>query len=181
VYHYDVRKGERSDPGFSEDELIETYSYIVRRIARQFYLAGGYSEDLVQEGMVGLLSAIRSYDEARGVPFEAYASLCVRRRIISAVRLYSKNEPVAAIIEEETGGEEPGIEQSIIDREGASELIRQLPEILSGLEQRVLDLYLEGTTYNRIAETLGISVKSVDNAVQRTRKKLMNLIRNQLS
>jgi RNA polymerase sporulation-specific sigma factor len=174
------------DASLSEEELVLRYARLVRSCARPYFLAGGDSEDLIQEGMLGLLSAIRSFDEARGVRFEAYAELCVRRRIISAVRKASLrfrgNSDVPLETQLLAESEIPGAyllrdpEELVIARESVRELAGGIGDSLSRLESTVLGLYLDGYTYGEMSAKIGKPYKSVENAIQRIRRKLAFLI-----
>ncbi|NLB29653.1 MAG: sigma-70 family RNA polymerase sigma factor [Clostridiales bacterium] len=165
----------------SEEELVAKYARLVRACARPYFLIGGDGEDLIQEGMLGLLSAIRNYDKTRGARFETYAELCVRRRIISAVRAYAlrhdgKDElPLEShlLAEKKVPGayllRDP--EELVIARERVRELTDGIESSLSKFETTVLRLYLEGYTYTEMSGILGKPYKSVENAISRIRKK----------
>lgn len=172
----------------AENELAARYSRIVRACARPFFLAGGDSEDLTQEGMLGLLSAIREYDPESNASFKTYAELCIKRRLISAVRSASRmkhaplNEGVSLdeILSEEA---QPGSaysgesfrrvpEEQVLARESTNDFISSVSRYLSDFEVTILTHYLDGLSYNEIASMTGRSLKSVDNAVQRIRHKL---------
>jgi len=172
----------------SEEALVSEYAKLVRACARPYFLAGGDSEDLIQEGMLGLLSAIRTYDPEKGAKFSTYAEFCVRRRIYSAIKLASGNKhtPLNSYISLESSQlDESGAqsvyflrvpEDFVIAREQAGEVERLLYGALSRFESGVLELYLEGMSYKDMAVQLGKSDKSVDNAVQRIRKKLSQIL-----
>jgi len=173
----------------AEDALAERYSRLVRICARPYFLAGGDSEDLTQEGMLGLLSAIREYDGARGdAAFKTYAELCIRRRLLSAIRSASRQKHIPlneGISFEDAYSDEsqfspawsPQVfhrvpEEQVLARESADEFFHTYSRCLSKFENRILRLYLDGLSYRAIAEELSRPVKSVDNAVQRIRRKL---------
>ena len=172
----------------AEEALVSEYAQLVRVCARPYFLAGGDSEDLIQEGMLGLLSAVRTFDPAKGVKFATYAEFCVRRRIYSAIRSASgyKHTPLNSYISLES----PQIDESntqsayflrdpedfVIARERAGEVEKLLFGALSRFESGVLELYLDGMSYKDMAVRLGKSSKSVDNAVQRIRKKLAQIL-----
>ena len=172
----------------AEERIISEYSRVVRACARPYFLAGGDSEDLIQEGMLGLLSAVRTFDPAKGVKFATYAEYCVRRRIYSAIRTASgqKHTPLNSYISLESPQLDESNTQSayflrdpedfVIARESAGEVERLLYGALSRFESSVLELYLEGMSYSEMAASLGKSNKSVDNAVQRVRKKLSQIL-----
>ena len=172
----------------AEDELAERYVRLVRVCARPYFLAGGDSEDLTQEGMLGLLSAIREYDGATAVPFRAFAEVCIRRRIYSAIKSASrlKHTPLNDGISLETAFEEvhpserpyPAVdfrrvpEEQVLARESANEFLNTFSRCLSPLERNILPLFLDGLSYRAIAQSCGKDEKAVDNAVQRIRRKL---------
>ena len=173
----------RGDPE-AEEQLVKRYAVTVRVCARPYFLAGGDSEDLIQEGMLGLLSAVRHFDPGRDVTFKTYAEHCIVARLMTAVRTASrfKHRPLNDSISFESPEfNEKQIlsashlrdpEELVITRELTEEVYSALIEKLSALERAVLDLYLEGVSYSDIAARTGKSVKSVDNAVQRIRRKL---------
>jgi len=165
----------------AEEELVGRYSRLVRICARPLFLAGGDSEDLIQEGMVGLLHAMRTYDPERQAQFRSYAEVCIRSRLLSAVRAAGrdKHSPLNHYVSLETPlfdtaasiqGDNP--EDMLIDREIRNERLSALKDQLSGFEAKILRLYLGGLSYGEIARQIGRSAKSVDNAVQRIRRKL---------
>lgn len=168
----------------AEEQLIKRYSQTVRVCARPYFLVGGDSEDLTQEGMFGLLSAVRSFDPKRDVTFKTYAERCIDLRLITAIRTASrfKHRPLNDSVSLDSPEfDERQIlsrgflrdpEELVITRELTDELQNALTESLSRLERTVLALYLEGLSYTDIAVRTGRSVKSVDNAVQRIRHKL---------
>lgn len=175
----------------AEDALAARYSQLVRVCARPYFLAGGDSEDLTQEGMLGLLSAIREYKPSQGVPFKAYAELCIQRRIFSAIKSASrlKHTPLnsGVSLEDAFGSESarPGTyaaldlrrtpEEQVLARERTDEFFQTFSRCLSPFEQKILHLYLEGQSYCSMAAASGHSEKAVDNAVQRIRRKLSRI------
>jgi RNA polymerase sporulation-specific sigma factor len=182
-----LRLASGGDPA-AEECLAERYSRLVRICARPLFLAGGDSEDLIQEGMFGLLSAIRQYDPAEGASFKTYAEVCIRRRLYSAVKTASRlkhlplNDGLSLddILSEESQTQlaaNPDAfrrtpEEQVLARESKLELYKTFAQKLSRLEKEVLALYLDGLSYDEIASKTGRDVKSVDNAVQRIRRKL---------
>jgi len=168
----------------SEEALVSEYAWLVRACARPYFLAGGDSEDLIQEGMLGLLSAIRTYNPDKGAKFTTYAEFCIRRRIYSAIKLASGNKhtPLNSYISLESSQFDESDTQSayflrvpedkVIAREQAGEVEKLLYGALSRFESGVLELYLDGMSYKDMAVRLGKSDKSIDNAVQRIKKKL---------
>lgn len=183
----------KSGDADAEEELIARYSIVVRAKARACFLVGGDSEDLIQEGMIGLVSAIRSFSPDGGAAFRTYAELCIKRRLYSAIRAsYSKKN---VSIDDCLSLESPffdknqadtlndlhhtfqrGPEDEIIDREITDTFWDDFRACLSKLEAEILGFYLKGLSYQEIASKINRPVKSVDNAVQRVRKKLTQFI-----
>ena len=175
----------------AEEALAERYVRSVRICARPLFLAGGDSEDLIQEGMLGLLSAIRQYDPTANVPFKTYAELCINRRLYSAVRSASRLKhlplnngvPLDSILSEESQPQATSYpeanrritEEQVLARESEKELHSAFSQYLSGFEAKVLQLYLSGLSYAEMAAQTHKSEKSIDNAVQRIRRKLARL------
>lgn len=178
----------------AEEALAERYSRLVRACARPYFLHGGDSEDLIQEGMLGLLSAMREYSADKGASFKTYAEICIRNRIQTAIRTAArkKHEPLNAGVsldeilsdESQTLGSQliqRSPEEQVLARETEKEFISAYSRRLSKLEARVLNLYLDGLSYQEMAAELGRDIKAVDNAVQRIRKKLASLPSGELS
>ena len=159
----------------AETVLTARYSSFVRACANKYASRCPWSaEDFSQEGFLGFLNAVRTFDKSRGVTFRAYVGVCITRRIISSMK---KNMP--------QGGKEDFCEESenvvdsdklpeevLIEKETEGELYRKMFSLLSGMEQKVFTLYLQGKTYGEISEIMDIPLKSADNAMQRVRKKL---------
>lgn len=167
------------------EQVMRSASRLVKAVAHRYVLSGGDTEDLLQEGMLALLNALRTFDAARGVPFAGYAAVCIDRRICSAVRAAhaQKHAPLNSAVSlpslEEgqlnlSSNENP--ETLVIGMEARKELRQQLFATLSTLEARVLSLYLDGYSYHEIAAQLGKTAKSIDNAMQRIRKKAAQLL-----
>ena len=173
----------------AEEALVMRYNRLVRVCARPYFLAGGDSEDLIQEGMVGLLNAIREYDPGKGSSFRTYAETCIRNRILSAIRAAArdKHTPLNHYVSYETplldgntdsyplsASRQPqqNPEDMLISREERRERLGTLKGQLSGFEAQILDLYLRGLSYVEIASEVDRSPKAVDNAVQRIRRKV---------
>lgn len=173
----------------AEETLVLRYSRLVRVCARPFFLAGGDSEDLIQEGMLGLLSAIRGFVPEREAAFRTFAERCIRNRIISAVRtagggkhsplnnyvslepsLFLANQDAAPLSAAYRRPDNP--EDVVIRQEDLKNLEETIQNQLTELEAQVLTRYLEGASYAEIAEEVQRSTKSVDNAVQRIRRKI---------
>jgi len=179
----------------SEESMVLRYARLVRICARPYFLVGGDSEDLIQEGMVGLLSAIREFSPERNVAFRTFAELCIRRRMISAIRMAAgdKHTPLNTYVSFElslfvgsqefssfgealTRQENP--EDLIISQEKLRTLTRLIRGQLTELEQSILGYYLNGLSYVSIAKEVNRPTKSVDNAVQRIRRKVARQIQS---
>lgn len=160
----------------AEEELVKRYFRQVRVCARPYFLAGGDSEDLIQEAMFGLLKAIREFDPKHDARFKTFAEVCIRNRIRSAVTnaARSKHAPLNDSVPFESPmlGSGASPEELYIIREEEAERLTRLGERLSSLECEVLKLFLLGLSYQEISEQVGRSIKSVDNAVQRIRRKV---------
>lgn len=171
----------------AEEFLVSRYSRLVRVCARPLFLAGGDSEDLIQEGMLGLLSAIRTYKKEKDASFRTYAEICIRRRLLSAVRAAArdKHSPLNNSVSFETplfdtagylSFQKENPEDVLIGKEEWKERLTVLKDQLSKLEASILQLYLSGLSYTEIAYRIGRPQKSVDNAVQRIRRKVAHQI-----
>ena len=161
----------------AENFLLKKYKDFVRSKARAYFLVGGDSDDLIQEGMIGLLGSVYGYDPDEGVRFETFATVCISNRIKSAVRnqLRSKHMPLNGYVDiddVEISDDMSDPQTMIIMQERFEDLSESIEKKLTDLEKDVLRLHIGGHNYSSIAEMLSISVKSVDNALQRARKKL---------
>ena len=164
------------------DYLLEKYKGLVRQKARTLFLIGGEPEDLIQEGMIGLYKALRDFREDRETSFRVFAGLCIDRQLYTAVQSSNRLKNLALNTSVSLDQEEEQLEDAnqalspeniLIDRENVMALEETIERRLSPLEKKVLDLYLEGAGYQEIGKKLGRSTKSVDNALQRIRKKVM--------
>ena len=170
----------------AEERLVTRYYGLVRSCARPLFLAGGDSEDLIQEGMFGLIQAIREYDGGKAASFRTFAEVCIRNRLYSALRAAArdKHTPLNQSVPLDTpffdGNSYPlGMlrvssadpEKLVIDRDHVAEMLENTRKQLSEFEAKILGFYLDGLSCQEIAETVGKSPKSVDNAVQRVRRK----------
>ena len=173
--------------------LLDKYKNFVRTRARSYFLIGADHEDIVQEGMIGLYKAIRDYNPEKLTTFRAFAELCVKRQIITAIKTatrqkhYALNSYVSLnkpLYDEESDrtlldvleGRVTNPEDLYISQEDLSHIETQIDSMLSDLEQQVLQCFLDGSSYQEIAEELGRHVKSIDNALQRIKKKLTKLL-----
>ena len=178
------------------DYLMVKYKSMVRKKARAMYLLGGENEDLIQEGMIGLIKAVRDFDETQKTSFSSFAELCVSRQMYSAIEasnrkkhlplnsyvsLYEDSEQVGEgrslpLIDTIESSKENDPEVLYFGKEYTEVFAEQLKELLSPLENHVLYLHLMGTDYRTIAELLGKSPKSVDNALQRIKTKAQKIL-----
>lgn len=178
------------------DYLMVKYKSMVRKKARAMYLLGGENEDLIQEGMIGLIKAVRDFDVTQKTSFSSFAELCVSRQMYSAIEasnrkkhlplnsyvsLYEDSEEVGEgrslpLIDTIESSKENDPEALYFGKEYTEAFAEQLKELLSPLENHVLYLHLMGTDYRTIAELLGKSPKSVDNALQRIKTKAQKIL-----
>ena len=171
----------------AEEILVSRYTRLVRTCARPYFLAGGDSEDLTQEGMVGLIKAVREYDASKETTFRTFAEVCIRNRLYSVLRAAARekhqalNQSVSLDTPEfdshsYTSGTthlaQRNPEDHLIDREHTAALLTGVRKQLSEFEAKILGYYLDGLSCREIAETVGKPPKSVDNAVQRIRRKV---------
>jgi RNA polymerase sporulation-specific sigma factor len=183
----------RSQQGDSQAQqvLMERYRRLVRAKGRGYFLVGGDADDVQQEAMIGLYKAIRDYRSDRQASFRAFAELCITRQIITAIKSATrqKHQPLNRYVSiaAPRPGEEAGdrmVEDlldtgalvdpadEVVSRERMAAMQHAMGEMLSGLEVDVLQLYVDGRSYQEISDTLGRHVKSVDNALQRIKRKL---------
>ncbi|MGM9923053.1 MAG: RNA polymerase sporulation sigma factor SigH [Bacillus sp. (in: firmicutes)] len=181
-----VHKGESE----ALDYLIQKYRNFVRAKARTYFLIGADKEDIVQEGMIGLYKAIRDFRDDKLTSFKAFAELCITRQIITAIKTATRQKHIPLnsyvsldkpIYDEESdrtlldvisGTKILNPEELIINQEEFDDIELKMAELLSDLERRVLALYLDGQSYQEISEELNRHVKSIDNALQRVKRKL---------
>ncbi|MFZ0444255.1 MAG: RNA polymerase sporulation sigma factor SigH [Bacillus sp. (in: firmicutes)] len=172
------------------DFLIHKYRNFVRAKARSYFLIGADREDIVQEGMIGLYKAIRDYKGDKLASFKAFAELCITRQIITAIKTATRQKHIPLnsyvsldkpIYDEESdrtlmdvisGAKVLDPEELIINQEEFDHIEIKMAELLSDLERKVLSLYLDGQSYQEISEELNRHVKSIDNALQRVKRKL---------
>lgn len=182
----------------AEEYLLDKYKNFVRSKARSYFLVGADHEDIVQEGMIGLYKAIRDFRPDKLSSFRAFAELCITRQIITAIKTATRqkhiplnnyvslNKPLydeesdRTLLDAIVEGRISDPEELIINMENVGNIRTKINEVLSTLEQQVLNAYLDGKSYQEIAESLGRHVKSIDNALQRVKRKLeKNLEENQ--
>lgn len=186
----DVIKDAKAGDAQALEFLINKYKSFVRAKARTYFLIGADREDIIQEGLIGLYKAIRDFRGDKLSSFRAFAELCITRQIITAIKTATRqkhiplnsyvslNKPIfdeesdrtlLDVISEENISDP---EEMIINREEFNGIEVKMGEILSGLEWEVLSLYLQGKSYQEVAEELDRHVKSIDNALQRVKRKL---------
>jgi len=174
----------------AQEYLINKYKNFVRAKARSYFLIGADREDIIQEGMIGLYKAIRDFREDKLSSFRAFAELCITRQIITAIKTATRqkhiplnsyvslNKPIfdedsdRTLLDVISGTRITDPEELIISREEFDDIEEKMGEILSSLEWEVLMAYLEGKSYQEIAVDLQRHVKSIDNALQRVKRKL---------
>lgn len=171
------------------DYILEKYKPLVRKKTNAMYLIGGETEDLIQEGMIGLFKAIRDYRPDKDASFYHFAELCINRQLYSALETSNrkKHQPLnsyislsdqdnqGAVAAELLVDQERGPEQMVIEQELWEEYKKRLEQNLSKMENKVLQYYLDGNHYIQIAEIMGKSPKSIDNALQRIRQKIRQI------
>ena len=172
------------------DYLINKYRNFVRAKARSYFLIGADREDIIQEGMIGFYKAVRDFRNDKLSSFRAFAELCVTRQIITAIKTATRqkhiplnsyislNKPIydedsdRTLLDVLSGAKVSDPEELVISQEEFVDIEKKMEEILSDLEWQVLMSYLDGKSYQEIAEDLGRHVKSIDNALQRVKRKL---------
>ena len=174
----------------AQEYLLSKYKNFVRSKARSYFLVGADHEDIVQEGMIGLFKAIRDFKQDKISSFRAFAELCVTRQIITAVKTATRlkhiplnsyvslNHPIydeesdRTLMDVITQAKVDSPEDMLITQEELAAIESRIGEILSDFEWKVLSLYLQGKSYQEIGKELNRQVKSVDNALQRVKRKL---------
>lgn len=186
-----------SGDAMAEEYLLNKYKNFVRSKARSYFLIGADHEDIVQEGMIGLYKAIRDFRQDKLSSFRAFAELCITRQIITAIKTATRQKHIPLnsyvslnkpLYDEESDrtlldviieGRAANPEELIISQEDLSNIQGRINEVLSGLEQEVLQAYLDGKSYQEIADNLGRHVKSIDNALQRVKRKLEKFLQEE--
>ena len=167
------------------EELLLRYFGLVRGIARGFFLIGGETEDLIQEGMIGLYNAIADYKDGTGKSFKNFAHLCVTRRIIDAVKSSARrknsplNDGLSMEVEEEWADASLSPEDLLILSDDRREFRQKMSGVLSDFEFKVTTMYMDGASYAELCEATGKSEKSVENAIQRSKKKLQKVFKKE--
>lgn len=177
------------------DYICDKYKNLVRSKAKSMFILGGDSEDLIQEGMIGLFKAVRDYDSGRDASFYTFAELCISRQMYTAVQasqrqkhiplntyvsLYAKNveegKEEHELLESLADKNELNPEELFLDKERVAYLENVIENELSTFEKQVLDLYMTGMSYTQIAKVLGRDEKSTDNALQRLKSKIKKML-----
>lgn len=176
----------------AEETLIDRYKELVKSRAHLYFIAGADSEDVIQEGMIGLFKAVRGYNSGREASFRTFAGMCINRQIITAIKTASrlKHEPLnnsislsRPIRDDDGSGKEETIENTLVARQSnpeemilaqdtIDEILAGVSNILSKFELEVWQLYISGKNYTAIAAETGKSPKSIDNALQRIKRKI---------
>ena len=170
------------------DELLHRYRHYARAKARSYFLAGADKEDIVQEGMIGLFKAIRDFQGDKNTAFRVFAELCITRQIITAIKTATRQKHIPlnsyVSLNKPVGGDDDRpLEEALVHKavdpadlvisaEEISSIKASMGKLLSSLETEVLQLYMDGKSYQEIADMLGRHVKSIDNALQRIKRKL---------
>ena len=173
-----LQKGEKE----ISDYLMERYKEFVRKKARAVYLIGGETEDLIQEGMIGLFKAVQDYRPEKETSFRTFAGLCIDRQLYSAIQSSNRQKhlPLNSYVSLSQAGEAEDLEGRwsenreavVIDQERTRILKEEIRKDLSPMENKVLTYYMQGYGYVKIAKLLGKNPKSIDNALQRIRGKI---------
>ncbi len=184
----------RAGSVLAQEYLINKYKSFVRAKARSYFLIGADREDIIQEGMIGLYKAIRDFRGDKLASFKAFAELCIQRQIITAIKTATRqkhiplnsyislNRPIydedsdRTLIDVMPGADVTDPEEIVINGEEASYIESRMTELLSDLERQVLAYYLDGKSYMEIAADLNRHVKSIDNALQRVKRKLEKFV-----
>ena len=204
MYHNDKQESDeilidrlRDGESSIMDYIMDKYKYLVRSKAKSMYILGADTEDLIQEGMIGLFKAVRDYDCGRDASFFTFAELCISRQMYTAVQAAQRQKhlPLNSYIslsgeghDTDTSGGDPeellstgqgsDPESLFLDKERMEYLEAQIEKELSTFEKQVLDLYLTGMSYSQIAKVLGRDEKSTDNALQRVKAKIRKILKS---
>lgn len=191
-----VLDAQENDNVLAQEYLLHKYRNFVRAKARSYFLIGAEREDIIQEGMIGLYKAIRDFRNDKQASFRAFAELCVTRQIITAIKTATRqkhiplnsyvslNKPIyeedsdRTLLDIISGVKVANPEDMVISHEEFTDIEGKMNDILSDLEWKVLMSYLDGKSYQEIAVELGRHIKSIDNALQRVKRKLEKCISN---
>ncbi|MDR1687195.1 MAG: RNA polymerase sporulation sigma factor SigH [Clostridiales bacterium] len=183
----------REGDGAAQDYLLEKYKSLVKITARPYFIIGADRDDIIQEGMIGLYKAVRDFDPSKNVTFESFAGLCVTRQIITAIKSAGrkKHSPLnsSVSLNQNIDGEDYSFmeilpqsqsqspEDLLINKETKNFIEIQIEKKLSEMESNVLRLFLLGKSYAEIAKIVKKDEKSIDNSLQRVRRKIANFIK----
>lgn len=175
--------------------ILNKYKNFVKAVVRMYFLVGADRDDVVQEGMIGLFKAIRDFDSSKQASFKSFAEMCVKRQVLTAIKnatrqkhiplnsyvslskpVYNDENSDETLMDTLTGLESIDPEELFIGKENISNLGIKIEENLSKLEKEVLSMYLSGISYQEIAKLMNRSPKSIDNALQRVKKKLEKFV-----
>jgi len=198
--HYSTQKDEelieiiRCGDEHAQEYILNKYKPLVKAKARAYFLIGADSEDIIQEGMIGLYKAIRDYQDDKNASFHVFADLCVNRQIITAIKAATRQKHIPLnsyvslnkpVYEEDSNltyldmlkeGEILNPEALLIGQEDKNTIETHIAKVLSEFESRVLLMYLQGRSYYEISEIIRKPEKSVDNALQRVKKKIQRFL-----
>ena len=190
-----VLKAKNGDK-ISQEYIIKKYINFVKIKSNPYYLVGADKDDIIQEGLIGLYKAIRDFDESKTNSFRCFAEICITRQIITAIKTATRkkhtplnsyvslNKPVydeeseRTLIDIIATNISSDPEELIISKEELKRIQNKMDKVLSDLELKVLEMYLNGRSYQYIANRLDRDVKSIDNALQRVKRKLENCLEN---
>ena len=188
-----IRLGDSEAQNF----LLDKYKNLVNMKANRFFLIGGENDDVLQEGMIGLFKAIQSFDEEKNNSFKTFANLCIERQLISAIKTSNRQKhlPLNSSFSLNTSAFDENDDTSVLEvldakfvedpldtitkREYFEDIENKIDQALSSFEKQVLDRYIQGESYVDIAQRLDSPVKSVDNAIQRIRKKAIKCLNDE--
>nr|WP_280528546.1 RNA polymerase sporulation sigma factor SigH [Tissierella praeacuta] len=194
----EIVEAAKNNDAIALEYLMYKYKSIVKGKARSYYLIGADKEDIIQEGMIGLYKAIRDYDRDKLTSFRAFAEICITRQIITAIKTATRqkhiplnsyislNRPIydedsdRTLLDIISGFKTSDPEELMISREDLNLMERKMEEVLSELELEVLISYVNGMSYQEIAEDLDRHVKSIDNALQRVKRKLEKILEDKV-
>jgi RNA polymerase sporulation-specific sigma factor len=180
----------------AQDYIINKYKNLVRVKSKNYFITGADKEDIIQEGMIGLYKSIRYYNNSKNITFFCFASLCISRQIITAIRTSTRQKHIPSnlyvslnssttngmqsqmFIELITENKIYNPEEVLIGKEQKKYIENHINKDLSSLECKVLDLYLQGKSYSGIAKHLNKNEKSIDNTIQRIRKKVVKILKS---
>ena len=188
-----IRLGDSEAQNF----LLDKYKNLVNMKANRFFLIGGENDDVLQEGMIGLFKAIQSFDEEKNNSFKTFANLCIERQLISAIKTSNRQKhlPLNSSFSLNTSAFDENDDTSVLEvldakfvedpldtitkREYFEDIENKIDQALSSFEKQVLDRYVQGESYVDIAQEIGSPVKSIDNAIQRIRKKAIKCLKDE--